>query len=116
MASSQCLVAGPLTVVRTHRKVVQAAPSCRALESGSDPQAGVGSAWSDWQWQQQGACIPRGVRATTDGAGFSTLLCADLSGDLAHGWHLFKTPSGGGPCPLLESEMTEFAPTICRPC
>ena len=41
--SSQCLVAGPLTVVRTHR---EATPGCRALESGSDPQAGVGGAQS----------------------------------------------------------------------
>ena len=40
---SQCLVAGPLTVVRTHWEVVQAAPGYRALGSGRDPQADVGS-------------------------------------------------------------------------
>ena len=45
-ASTQCLVAGSLTVTRTHGKVAQAAPSCRALGSGSDPQVGVGSARS----------------------------------------------------------------------
>ena len=63
-ASSQCLVAGPLTVARTCRKMVQAVPSCRALGSDSD-QAGVGNAWSIWQWQQQGRCVPRRVRVTT---------------------------------------------------
>ena len=67
MASSQCLVAGPLRVARTCRKVVQAAPSCRALGSSSGPQAGVGSTQSISQWQQQGVCVPRGVRATTGG-------------------------------------------------
>ena len=46
-ASSKCLVAGPLTVARTHGKVVQAAPSCRSLGGDSD-QAGVGGAWSIW--------------------------------------------------------------------
>ena len=53
------VVAGPFTVSRTHGKVVQAAPSCRALGSGSDPQAGVDDTWSVWQWQQQGVCVPR---------------------------------------------------------
>ena len=51
-AISQCLVAGSFIVVRTHRKVAQAAPGCRALGSGSDHQAGVGSTQSIWQWQQ----------------------------------------------------------------
>ena len=45
-ACSQCLVARPLTMVRTCGKVVQAAPGCRALASGSDPQGGVGSTQS----------------------------------------------------------------------
>ena len=67
-ASSQCLVGGPLTVARTHRKMVQVAPSCRTLGSGSDPQGSVGGTWSIWQWQQQGMCVPRGVRATMGGA------------------------------------------------
>ena len=40
-ATSQCLVAGPLTVARTHRKVAQAASSFRVLRSDSD-QAGIG--------------------------------------------------------------------------
>ena len=40
--SSQCLVTGPLTVVRTLDEVVQVAPGFKALGSGSDPQAGVG--------------------------------------------------------------------------
>ena len=41
--SSQCLVAGPLTVARTHKEVVQAAPICRVLGSSSDTEASVGS-------------------------------------------------------------------------
>lgn len=48
---SPCLVAGPLTVVRTPEEVAQATPCCRAR--------------SLWLWQQEGLCIPRGVRATT---------------------------------------------------
>ena len=40
-ASSQCLVARPLTVARTHGEVAQAAPSFRALGSGSDLQVSV---------------------------------------------------------------------------
>ena len=40
-ACSQCLVAGLLTVARTHREVALVAPGFRALGSGSDPQAGV---------------------------------------------------------------------------
>ena len=43
-ASSQCLVAGPLTVARTCVKVAQAAPSCRAPGSDTDPQTGIGGA------------------------------------------------------------------------
>ena len=62
-ACSSCLVSGPLTEERTHGKVVQPAPSCRALGSDS-----VGGSQSVWQWQQQGRCIPRGVRATMGGA------------------------------------------------
>ena len=63
----QFLVAGPLTVARRCGKVAQAAHSCMALGSGSDPQTGVGNAQSVWQWQWQAACVPRGVRATTGG-------------------------------------------------
>ena len=66
-ASSQCLVSVPLTVARYHGEVVQAVPCCRALGSGSEPWEGVGSTQSLWQWQQQGMCLPRGVRATVGG-------------------------------------------------
>ena len=48
-ATSQCLVVGLLIVARTCRKMVQATPSCRALGSGDEPQADLGSAWSIWQ-------------------------------------------------------------------
>ena len=66
--SSQCLVAGSFTVARTCQEVRQGAPSCNALGCDSDPQAGVGGAQSVWQWQQQGVCIPKEVRATMGGA------------------------------------------------
>ena len=46
---SQGLVAGPLTVARTRGKAAQAAPSCRALGHGSDPQAGLGGSQSIWK-------------------------------------------------------------------
>ena len=53
-------VARPLAVVRTCGEVrVQAAPDCRALGSGTDPQGRRGSVQILWQWQQQGACIHR---------------------------------------------------------
>ena len=65
-ARSPCLVVGPLTVARTHGRVAQASPSCRALGRGSDKAGEVGT-WSIWQWQQQVKCIPRAVRAA-DGA------------------------------------------------
>ena len=42
-ASSQFLVAGPLRVSRTCGKVVQVVSIYRALESGSESQAGIGS-------------------------------------------------------------------------
>lgn len=62
--STQCLVAGPLTVARTCSKVPQATPSCRAPGSVNEPQADLGSAWNIWQWQWQGVSVPRRVRAT----------------------------------------------------
>ena len=49
-ASSQCLIAGPLTVARTHGEVAPAAPVCSALGSSDDPQAVVGITQSIWQW------------------------------------------------------------------
>ena len=45
----------------------QAVSSCRVLGSNSN-QACVGSAQSIWQWQPQGKCVPREVRATLGGA------------------------------------------------
>ena len=36
-ACSLCLVAGPLTVIRIHGKVIQAAPSCRDLGKWQRP-------------------------------------------------------------------------------
>ena len=42
----------------------QGAPSCRALNSGCDPQEGVGRTQSPWQWQWWDMCVPREVRET----------------------------------------------------
>ena len=53
-ASNQCLAAWLLVASRTCRKAAQATPTCRALGSVNEPQADLGSAWSIWQWQQQG--------------------------------------------------------------
>ena len=113
--SSQCLVAGPLTVARTCGKVAQAAPSCTTLGSDSD-QVGVGSIWSIWQWQQQGRCVPRGVRAAT---GSGRLPCPLLYHPLtgATGDTYSQTASGDGPYQPLVSEMTAVVfPTACIPC
>ena len=78
-ASSQCLVAGPLTVARNLGKMVYAAPICRALGNGSDSQAGRGSVQSIWQGQQWGMFVLRGVRATTGGDQLQChLLCQPL--------------------------------------
>ena len=43
-ASSQCPVAGLLTVARTYRKVAQATPSCRALGCGIEVHPDLGGA------------------------------------------------------------------------
>ena len=61
--STQCMVARPFTVARTHREVAQAVPGCKALDIGSDPQGGVDGGQSLWQQQQLGVCVPRGVTA-----------------------------------------------------
>ena len=74
-ANSQCLVSGPLTVARNCGKVVQIVPSCRALQSGNETQAGFGGTRSIWQQQWQSVCIPRGVRAKMGGA---QLQCSPL--------------------------------------
>ena len=116
MASSQCLFAGPLTVARTHGQVMQGAISCRALGSDSD-SAGVGIAQSIWQWQQQGRCVPRRVRATTNGARFavpSSVPISEVTG--AAGGTCSQTPSGGGPCPPLVSKMTAVVHPRCLYC
>ena len=49
-AGSQCLVAGLLTVARTHQKAAQATPSCRALGSGNEFQADLSHVRSIWLW------------------------------------------------------------------
>jgi len=48
-------------------EVTQATPGCKVLGGGSDPQARVGGTKSLWQWQQQGMCVSKGVRAIAGG-------------------------------------------------
>ena len=49
-ASCPCMVAELLAVARTYRTVEQGTPICRAVESGNETQAVLGSAQSIWQW------------------------------------------------------------------
>ena len=49
---------------RWHKLFLVAGP-CKVAVT---PKAGIGSTQRVWQWQQQGVCIPRGVRATVGGA------------------------------------------------
>ena len=95
-ASSSCLVARLLTVAGTQGKVAQAAPSYRVLGSDSD-QGGIGGTQSIWQWQQQGGCIPRGVRVTKGGAQLQCpLLCRPLRCLGPPVVPVHRPPSGGG--------------------
>ena len=56
---SQFVVAGLMAVVKTNRDMgTQATPDCRALDSGSDLQAGEGSTKSLWQHQEWGMYVP----------------------------------------------------------
>ena len=91
-ASNQCLVAGPLTVTRVCKKIAQDAPSCRALGSSSDPQAGVEVAWRIWQLQWQSMCFSRAVRETTVVLSCSAPLHAVLYSELGCRWCLFMDP------------------------
>lgn len=73
-AYSQCLVAGHLAVARTHKEVtVPAAPGCRSLGSGSDPQVGGSDAQSLWQQKWLGHVCSQGSEG--------------------NGWHLVAGPS-----------------------
>ena len=70
----------------------QAAPSCRVLRSDNG-QVCVGTAWSIWQWQHQGGCVPMGVRAITCAAWLHyPLFLAILWGDWGQRWSLFTDP------------------------
>ncbi len=75
----------------------------------------LGAAQSIWQWQLQGRCVPRGVRATVSDAWlqcplfffFATPEVIGVTGG-AHS----QAPSAGKPCLPLASEMTAM---VC-PC
>ena len=66
-ACNQCLVCGLSTVTRIWGEMWLAALDCRALGCGSDPQGHVVGIQSLCQWQLQGMCIPRWVRAMGGG-------------------------------------------------
>ena len=74
-ASSQCLVAGLLTLARTCRKVAQATPRCRALGSANESQPYLDCALTirQWQWQFPGELEQRYVVFS-----HSALLCGDF--------------------------------------
>ena len=91
-------------MVRTHGKVVQAAPPWKVQGSCSDPQGGLGSAQSLWQCQQHGLCVLRGLRAM----GGTLLQCPpvpmpQVTGVVGGAYS--QTHSGGAPHPPLKSEM-----------
>ena len=53
-----------------------------------------GPAWSIWQWQHQGGCVPKGARAAMGGAQFPwPLFFANLSNNWGCRWSLFTDPS-----------------------
>ena len=66
----------------------------------------MGTSWSIQQWQQQGQCVPRGVRAPTDGVWSQCppLGAFDVIG--AASGACSQTPSGARPLPPLEPEIT----------
>ena len=92
---------------------MQAAHDCRTLGSSSDPQEGVGSAQSIWQWQQQGMCIPR--RMSNNGWQSAEMPYSVLTPEVtgASGGTCSWIPSVGGLCPLLESELAVAACLRC---
>ena len=112
-ASSHCLVVEALSTARACRELMQAAPLFRALESGSDPQTVC---------RQCSECLTVAalVRMHSWGneinnswcsvAMLSSVLSPDVTG--AAGSSYSWTPSGGGPCPSLESEMA----VVVSPC
>ena len=71
-----------------------AAPSCRVL--GRDNEKVPGCCSEHWQWQLQGRCIPRGVRATAYGTWLQCPLffffLANPHGDWGHRWSPLTGP------------------------
>ena len=65
----------------------------------------VGTAWNIWQWQQQGRCVPRGVKHQQVVFGHNALLCGALEVNGASGV-CSQTPTGGKPLPPLAPEIT----------
>ena len=105
-------------MARTHGEVAQALPSCRALQSGSDPPG-------RYRQHPEGLAVAAAGRVHSQGSESNSGWCSvALPSSMplsdvtwASGGTCSQTPSGGGPHPPLESVMTVvFAPTTCRPC
>ena len=64
----------------------------------------VGTAWGIQQWQQQGWCVCRGVRAPTGGVQSQCLLCGGFEVIGAASGACSQTPNGGRPSPTPEPE------------
>ena len=93
----------PLTVARILGKMAQAAPSCRALGSDSDLQAGVGTFGSG----SRGCVHSQGSESNNGWCSLampSCVLTSEVTG--ATGRACSQTPTDSGACPPLESEMT----------
>ena len=105
-ARSQCLPSGPFIVARTCKKVVQADTSCKALGSGSSPRQVhvdpehlvVAAAW--YVHSQGNESNNKWYTVAVLSSVLTFWVTEDTGGSCS--W----TPSVGGPCPPLESEIT----------
>ena len=104
--SSQCLLAGLRTVARTCRRWYRLLLVAGSWEVVMVFRQGFGGAWNIQQWQQQDVCISGGVRAMTGGVQLQCPPLVPSEVTVSASGVCSRTPHGGGPCPLLESEIT----------
>ena len=116
-SNSQCLIAGPLTIVRTHREMSQAATNFWALRSDRDLWEGR---WCPEHLAVVAAgCVHYQGSESNNRLHLVDMPCSEAFSEITGptGHACSQTPSGGRPCPLLKSEMAAgwFAPAACIP-